>query len=283
MLTQNKRTKKQVFSLIFNNNYTEKTIWNIKFNKIDFSIFITCIIVLLSVGITSLIVFTPLKTLIPGYTDEASKKLVIENAIKLDSLEKLIYRWELYSENFRTAVEGDRTVRIDSIIKLSKSDSAFTANKEELRIKDSILRENVKEIDRFEVSRRNIKKLPIESTIFFTPIKGVVSQGYNEVSHPYIDITAPANSTVMSVLDGAVIYTDWSNEFGYTIHVQHDNDIISIYKHNEKLLKNIGDKVSAGSPIAIIGNTGTISTGVHLHFELWYKGEAVNPTNYINF
>lgn len=101
--------------------------------------------------------------------------------------------------------------------------------------------------------------------------------------HPYIDITAPANSVVMSVLDGTVIGAGWSDDSGYTIQIQHSNDIVSIYKHNQKLLKRTGDKVSAGSPVALVGNTGALTTGDHLHFELWYRGEAVDPTKYIKF
>ena len=84
-------------------------------------------------------------------------------------------------------------------------------------------------------------------------------------------------------MDGTVINDGWSEEDGYTIQIQHDGDIISIYKHNEKLLKKTGDKVTAGSPIALIGNTGSLSTGDHLHFELWYKGEAIDPSRYISF
>ncbi|MBO5195408.1 MAG: M23 family metallopeptidase, partial [Bacteroidales bacterium] len=82
---------------------------------------------------------------------------------------------------------------------------------------------------------------------------------------------------------GTVIFSGWSDEVGYTIQIQHENDIVSIYKHNSKLLKKAGEKVLAGSPIALVGGTGTLSTGEHLHFELWYKGEAVDPTEYISF
>ena len=98
-----------------------------------------------------------------------------------------------------------------------------------------------------------------------------------------IDITAPAGSVVKATLDGTVIFAGWSDDSGHTIQIQHDGDIVSIYKHNEKLLKKAGDKVTAGSPIALVGNSGELTTGDHLHFELWHKGEAVDPTRYINF
>ena len=137
--------------------------------------------------------------------------------------------------------------------------------------------------EQFGISDRDKRNLPVEGMHFFSPLKGVISQGYDPIDHPYIDITAPQGTVVKAVLDGTVIYTGWSEDFGHTIQVQHEGDIISIYKHNEKLLKNVGDKVTAGSPIALVGGTGSLSTGEHLHFELWHKGETVDPTLYIKF
>jgi murein DD-endopeptidase MepM/ murein hydrolase activator NlpD len=153
----------------------------------------------------------------------------------------------------------------------------------EIMRRDSMLRKHVKEEEQFGISDRGHRNLPIEGMHFFSPLKGVVSQGFEQQIHPYIDITAPEGSVVKATLDGTVIHAGWSDESGYAIQLQHEGDIISIYKHNEKLLKKIGDKVTAGSPIALIGNTGELSTGVHLHFELWHKGEAIDPTLYINF
>ena len=148
---------------------------------------------------------------------------------------------------------------------------------------DSLLRKEVMSEDRFDIAAGSGKVLPIEGMHFFTPLKGVISQGYDKAVHPYIDITAPSNSVVMSVLDGTVISAGWSDEDGNTIRIQHDGDIISVYKHNQKLMKKTGDKVTAGTPIAIVGDTGSKSDGEHLHFELWHKGEAVDPTKYISF
>jgi murein DD-endopeptidase MepM/ murein hydrolase activator NlpD len=153
----------------------------------------------------------------------------------------------------------------------------------ELAMKDSLLRKQVKEEEQFDIAGREKRNLPIEGLHFFTPLKGVVSQGYDPAVHPYIDITAPAGSVVKAVLDGTVINDSWSEDTGYTIQIQHDGDIISIYKHNEKLLKKAGDKVTAGTPIALVGNTGELTTGDHLHFELWHKGQTVDPTLYIKF
>ena len=98
-----------------------------------------------------------------------------------------------------------------------------------------------------------------------------------------MDIAAPENSTVSAILDGTVIYAGWDDNAGYVIQLQHDNNLVSVYKHNSKLLMKTRDKVKAGTPIALVGSTGTLSTAPHLHFELWHKGEAINPAQYINF
>ena len=144
-------------------------------------------------------------------------------------------------------------------------------------------RETVRKEEQFGLSGQKDKVVPLEGMHFFVPLKGVISNGYTPTLHPYVDITAPANSVVMSVLDGTVIFTGWTDDSGYTIQIQHSNDIVSIYKHNQKLMKRVGDKVSAGTSIALVGGGESLATGDHLHFELWYKGEAVDPVKYINF
>ena len=203
--------------------------------------------------------------------------------MRIDSLENVIYRWELYSENLRRVVDGEEPLKIDSIINVRSSRPVSQEELAELALKDSLLRQHVKDEEKFGISDRDKRNLPIEGMHFFTPLKGVVSQGYDPAVHPFVDITAPAGSVVKATLDGTVIYDGWSEEAGYTIQIQHDGEIISIYKHNEKLLKKSGDKVTAGSPIALVGSTGSLSTGDHLHFELWHKGESVDPTKYISF
>ncbi len=242
---------------------------------------VICVIIAVSY---SLIAFTPIRTFIPGYPDAHTKRAAINNALKIDSLQNVIYTWMFYADNLKKVMEGADPVAIDSIISRSAGDSTITAvSRKQLDGKDSLLRENVRQAEQFGLNNAGERKLPIEGIHFFTPLKGVVSQGYDPLLHPYIDITAPANSVVMSVLDGTVIGAGWSDDSGYTIQIQHSDDIVSVYKHNQKLLKKTGDKVSAGSPIALVGNTGALTTGDHLHFELWYKGEAVDPVKYINF
>lgn len=283
MTNRNREKKSRRFRLTFIDDNTHQQLVTLHFTKTSFFITVITILVILCTSIYAVIAYTPVKTFIPGYPDARSKRAAIQNAITIDSLENVIFRWELYSENLRRVLEGEEVIKIDSLIKAQSKATETNQDMAELGKQDSLLREHVKEEEKFGISARGRRNLPIEGLHFFTPLKGVISQGYDSALHPYIDLTAPAGSVVKATLDGSVIFAGWSDESGYTIQIQHDGDIVSIYKHNEKLLKKTGDKVTAGSPIALVGNTGSLSTGAHLHFELWYKGETVDPTKYINF
>lgn len=283
MSKSNKEHKPSNFRLAIIDDQTHKQLWTAHFTRTSLFIAIVTIIVTMCTLIFSLIAFTPIRTFIPGYPDARSKRAAIQNAIKIDSLETLVYKWGLYSENLKRVMEGMDPMKIDSLVNSGMSAYGAQADMDEILRRDSILREKVKEEEQFGISARAKRDLPIEGMHFFSPLKGAISQGYDPITHPYIDITAPKGSVVKATLDGTVIYAGWDDKTGYTIQLQHEGDIISIYRHNEKLLKKSGEKVSAGSPIALIGNTGSVSTGDHLHFELWHKGEAVDPTRYINF
>lgn len=280
----NKEHKTSNFRLAIIDDLTHKQLVTLRFTKTSLFIAIVTIFVTLSAAIFSIIAYTPARTFIPGYPDARSKRAAIQNAITIDSLETVIYKWGLYSENLKRVMEGMDPIKIDSLVNAGMEPLAKDATLAEIQRKDSILREKVKEEEQFGISAgRDKRNLPIEGRHFFCPLKGVISQAYNQAGHPFIDITAPEGSVVKAALDGTIINAGWSDDAGYTIQIQHEGDIISIYKHNEKLLKKTGDKVSAGAPIALVGNTGDLTTGTHLHFELWHKGEAVDPAKYINF
>ena len=283
MAQHHKEKKTENFRLSLIDDRSHKQLFTIHFTRTTFFVMIISIIVMLSAIVFSITAFTPVRTFIPGYPDAHTKRAAIQNAIKIDSLESVIYRWELYSENIKRVVEGKEPLKIDSLINNVQTAKASSEEVAALQKQDSLLREEVKKEEQFDISDRGKRDLPIEGVHFFTPLKGVVSQGYDAAVHPYIDITAPSGSVVKATLDGTIVFAGWSDDSGYTIQIQHEGDIISIYKHNEKLLKKAGEKVTAGSPIALVGNTGELTTGDHLHFELWHKGETVDPTRYINF
>ena len=282
MAKESKAPKVLKYRLSLVDDDTHRLIWKLHFRRGGLYIAAISCVVGLICGAFALISLTPLKTFIPGYPDATSRMIAQQNAMTADSLKNVIYRWEFYSENLRKIVEGVDPVMIDSLVNARKAEILTAEAAGDLHKKDSILRADVMEAEQFSLGS-STRKLPIEGIHFFPPLKGVISQTYEEAIHPYVDITAPANSVVMAALDGTVVSAGWSDDTGWSIAIQHDNDIISIYRHNERLMVNTGARVSAGTPIAIVGGTGTLSTGEHLHFELWYKGEAVDPAKYINF
>lgn len=283
MAKHNKDNKRTNFRLAIMDDKSHEQLLTLHFTRTGAFVAIVTVMVMFCAIIYSIIAYTPVRTFIPGYPDALSKRAAIQNAIKVDSLESVIFRWELYSENLKRVIAGEEAIKIDSILLSTSKTSDAAADVSGLLKKDSVLRQTVMEEEQFNISARSHRDLPIEGVLFFTPLKGVVSQGYDPAIHPYIDITAPAGSVVKAALDGTVIFAGWSDDAGHTIQIQHDGDIVSIYKHNEKLLKKTGDKVAAGAPIALVGNTGEMTTGTHLHFELWHKGETVDPTKYISF
>lgn len=284
MSNTNKDNKKTThFRLSLLDAKTHQQLKSVRFTRTTFIITIVCSVVIFCAAIFSIIAFTPVRTFIPGYPDANTKRTAIQNAIKADSLESVIYRWELYAKNLRRVLEGESGLAIDSLMTESQRQAEAAHDAKHLQMQDSLLRKSVQEEEMFEIAGRNTRTLPIEGMHFFTPLKGIVTQGYDPAMHPFIDIAAPEGTAVNAVADGTVIYTGWSEDTGYTIQLQHDSDIISIYKHNDKLIKSVGDKVKAGTPIALVGNTGGLSTGSHLHFELWYKGESMDPAKHINF
>ncbi|MGM9735509.1 MAG: M23 family metallopeptidase [Candidatus Cryptobacteroides sp.] len=281
-LKDNKDHKVRNFRLAIIDDMSHKQLLTVHFTRVGFVVAIVSIVISFTLLVFALIAFTPIRTFVPGYPDERSKRAAIQNAIRIDSLENVIFKWELYSENLRRSVEGREPVKIDSIINANRA-AAANPDAAALQSRDSMLRKQVRAEEQFEISSRDKRSLPIEGMHFFTPVKGVISQKYDPDFHPFIDITAPEGTVVKAVLDGTVISAGWNEETGNSIQIQHSGDIVSIYRHNEKLLKKTGDKVTAGTPIALLGNTGTQTTGAHLHFELWHNGETVDPTLYINF
>ena len=281
MAQANKPQKVNIFRLQLVDNETHRKIWGIKFSRMGFIILISSSLLVIFAIVFAIFALTPLKTVIPGYPSSHTRREAVQNAIRIDSLENVISRWELYSENLVRVVSGESPISLDSIIRIADASRSEGKDPDYLNRQDSLLRSEVNGQEQFSLTPSQERKLPIEGMHFFTPLKGVISQDYESIIHPYVDITAPAGSVVMSVLDGTVVFAGWNDESGYTICIQHQDDIISVYKHNQKLLRKSGDRVSAGSSIALVGSSE--AAGDHLHFELWYKGEAVNPSQYISF
>lgn len=241
------------------------------------SVIIICIITFCMVA------FTPLKRIIPGYPSYSSQREAVENAVIVDSLETRMRIMTLQLTNIRRIISGQVPMPLDSLFASGGVKNAEMTAEALENNADSILRERIDSIEKYSLHPSGPDSR-LEGLIFFPPAKGVVTESYNPAkNHPFIDIAVQNNSAIYSVLDGTVIAAYWTDDTGYNIQIQHSNDLISIYRHNTKLLKKAGDKVSAGTTIALAGDTGNISTGPHLHFELWHKGEPIDPALYIKF
>ncbi len=235
-----------------------------------------------------LIAYTPIKEYIPGYPDGSQKKQLYQLNMLADSLLKDLEQKNLYLQNVRNIIENkdvevasvepdDNTQRYDTIsLKKSQGDSILRAEFEHQSMYNLFFNE--------ANQRQESNRSSINSFNFFTPISGIATSKFNaQEKHYGIDIAAEHNEAVKSTLEGTVISSSWTLETGYVIAIQHAGNLISVYKHNSVLLKKEGDHANAGEPIAIAGQSGELTTGPHLHFELWYNGAAVNPEDYIIF
>jgi murein DD-endopeptidase MepM/ murein hydrolase activator NlpD len=262
---------------------TFEEVLNLKLTRLNVMAILGLGIFLFLVLVISIIAYTPVRELIPGYPDEQTVRNIYLNNFRLDSLEMEIVKRDAYFENIRRIIAGDRPQ--DMHQSADSSGSAASRNYSGPS-RDSVLKAMVEPRDQFGLSaieNRRIKPA-FFNVLFFPPVKGMVSNSFNsEFDHYGTDIVAATNEAVKATLPGTVTMAGWTLETGYVIQLMHADNIISVYKHNAELLKHIGDRVKAGEPIAIIGNSGELTTGPHLHFELWYNGAPVNPEDYISF
>lgn len=250
-----------------------------------FIVFGIAIILLLFIT-TYIIAFSPLKEYIPGnYSDPATRSKQIATLLKTDSLEEVIRERQQYIDMIKKITLGKDTENQIPAKPVSKSDYSninITKSKE-----DSLLRTEFNQQEQYnlEYSEPSAGSNGISNFFFFCPLKGMLTNGFNPTNkHLGIDIVSPnKDESIKATLSGTVIFTGWTLETGYVIALQHSNNLISIYKHNSVILKKAGTYVKAGEAIAIIGSSGELSTGPHLHFELWYNGYPINPKDYIVF
>lgn len=271
------------YRLIIYNDDTFEEVWFFRLSRLNvIAVLGTSGIVLITL-ISLLIAFTPLKEFIPGYPKGDIKMSMISNNQKLDSLEQELKLREQYLNNLSSIISGEtpeeKTTAKDTATQ--RSDIEFKSSKH-----DSILRQQIEEEEKYTLSvdYENQQEKDMSRIHFFTPVKGIVTNSFNqEEKHFGTDVVASKDMVVVATLDGTVTMANWTLKTGYVIQIQHDNKILSVYKHNAELLKEVGDHVKAGESIAIIGNSGELTTGPHLHFELWQDGSPLDPENYVVF
>jgi murein DD-endopeptidase MepM/ murein hydrolase activator NlpD len=262
---------------------TYEEVLNFKLSRLNvFALTGIATLVFLAV-VVSLIAYTPIREFIPGYPDENTLRNIVLNDKRLDSLEMELNRRDRYFDNMRAIISGEEPNNYDNKADTGERYESITFTRSS---EDSIIRQLFEEESEYDLSvfNRRGKIGSISQLHFFPPVKGIVTNSFQATkSHYGTDIVSGADEAVKSTLDGTVTMATWTLETGWVIQVQHSNNLISVYKHNAELLKRAGDYVKAGEPIAIIGNSGELTTGPHLHFELWYNGVALNPEDYILF
>ena len=285
---KNKKRDKGFFKRLFNDykivvsneeTFEEKLV--IKASKINVFAVMLVYSVILILSTISIIFFTQLRELVPGYSSSDLLKRAIYLTQKTDSLERQIELNNKFYKSIEDVLSGktDEFIERDNIpIDSGLNDKnlfSISPNSE-----DSILRNYVDSQDKFNLT---INELVIENKMFFSPIKGDITQTFNfEENHFAIDIAADIGTPVKSILDGKILFSEWSVDTGHVIIVDHGDNIVSVYKHNSKSLKEQNDFVQAGEVIAYSGNQGSLSSGPHLHFELWKNGTPIDPEPLLN-
>ncbi|RCT53637.1 M23 family metallopeptidase [Winogradskyella sp. KYW1333] len=270
------------YRLVILNEDTFEERFAIKLTRLNVFVLTSISAIVLIFFTTLLIAFTPLREYIPGYSSARLKKEASLLNYKTDSLVRELELNKQYYSSIRKVLTGDiASVEFnrDSIMELAKNDLDYLEvekNKE-----DSILRAKVEKEDKYNLFESSIDP---SNFVLFPPVNGTISDDYDiKEKHYAVDVVVATNTPIKAVADGTVIFAEWTVETGYVVIMKHNQELISVYKHNSAITKSQGDLVKAGEVIAMSGNTGELSTGPHLHFELWSKGYPVNPTNFIDF
>lgn len=270
------------YRLVVLNEETFEEKFAVKLTRLNVFVMVSVSAILLIFATTILIAFTPLKEYIPGYSSTALKKNATKLNYKVDSLEQVIILNEQYFNSIKKVLKGDVSsveFNKDSIIAAAELD--ITEINLDPSKEDSLLRERVDKEDKYSLFESATSKV---NFVLFTPVTGTISDGYNtKEKHYAIDIAVAKDTPVKAVADGTVILAEWTTQTGYVIILDHGNGLISAYKHNASLTKEQGELVKAGEVIAISGNAGELTTGPHLHFELWSDGYPIDPTTFIDF
>ncbi|MDP4226648.1 MAG: M23 family metallopeptidase [Bacteroidota bacterium] len=289
---EKKSTKKKVihklrrkYRLIMYNDANFEEVWHLRLSGMNVLSVMGTFVLIVMLVVVLLVCYTPIREIIPGYPSTQMRQNIVLSALRVDSLENELKIKDQYISNLNAIVRGEEPKN-----PVSPGDKSISTKKIKFTKsrQDSLLRKRVEEEDRLSFfavnSNKKVNNEGISNLIFFAPLRGIITSSFNPgEGHLGTDIVTKSNNAVMATLDGTVIMANWTIETGYVIEIQHNNNLVSIYKHNATLLKRMGDHVKAGEAIAIVGNSGELTTGPHLHFELWYNGKPVNPEQYIVF
>ncbi|WP_372949627.1 M23 family metallopeptidase [Mariniphaga sp.] len=270
------------YRLIIYNDTTFQSVWSMKLSRLKVFTVTSLLSAIIVMLVILLIATTGLREYIPGYPKAEYRQLLVLTALKVDSLENELYKRDQFFRGIQAIMNGE--VPEDDLV----IDTSYSSNQVDFEQfnHDSVFQDKLlaEQINLTPQGNTTTRRLSLSQIYFFVPVKGVITNKFKSTQdHFGVDLVSEPNARISAIMDGTVIFSGWTIETGYVIYIQHDAELISVYKHNSELLKNMGDRVKAGEAIAIIGNTGELSTGPHLHFELWHNGTALDPEQYIDF
>lgn len=222
----------------------------------------------------------------PKHAQTVANKQLYELALKVDSLATEVDRKDNFIQNFQRILSGDTSSGfVDPAQSLNDPDRTVKpVGNMKPAPEDSLFRKEFEKSDLSLVTLASGKYGELQETFFFSPITGFISDHYDlKKGHYGVDIVAKTNEPVKCIADGTVIISSWTQDSGHVIAVQHRGNLVSVYKHNAELLKKVGTFVNAGEIISIVGNSGEMTDGPHLHFELWYNSNSLNPEEFVTF
>lgn len=282
-----KRNWQTRYRLVLKKDETLEEVGSYRLSLVNIYVLVSSLLII-AMGLTvAAIFYTPLKRLVPGYAEPAGHPEFINLQKKVAALESELISYKSYYDSFRKLITNPDSSdmaptnyksRVNpGVASTAKTNSETKSHHEDSRITPPVTLNPVEQSSGRLLNSADYKYL-------IPPISGVISNGFDlDKDHLGVDILAPKDTPVKAIWDGHVITADWTLETGYTIGIQHSNDIVSFYKHNSTLLKRTGAFVRAGEAVSIVGNTGKLTTGPHLHFELWVQGKPVDPVRYIDF
>ncbi len=221
----------------------------------------------------------------PRFEQVQLSRQLIELDAKVDSLYYEVDKKDRFILSIQRVLRGD-TVDFSDPVKILSPEGQLTNRSADFALKpsDSAFRKEFEKSDLALISMANVKYKELQETFFFSPLSGFISDRFNALQgHLGVDVVAKSNEPVKSIADGTVIFASWTQDSGYVMMVQHKGNLISVYKHNAQLYKKVGNFVNGGEIIAIVGNSGELTDGPHLHFELWYNGNPLNPEEFVTF
>ena len=246
------------------------------------SLYVLALVIVIA-GITTLLLFfSPLKRVMPGYVSPDVRRQIVESSLRIDSLSDAMQRHQLYVMNIQDILRGE--VKIDTVTSIDSLTILRSEDLMERTEREKEFARKYEETEKYNLTNQVIHKSEMEELLFYPPMRGMLAEGFNaNTKHFGIDIVATNDKNVCSVLDGTILMSEYTANDGYVVVIQHVGNLVTIYKHLSSIFSRESLKVKAGEVLGVAGSQGNKLSHPFLHFELWHKGTALDPTQYISF